>query len=174
MKSIDLTGKKFGKWIVLEKAERPISNSPSKPLYWKCKCECGNERIIPAHNLRCKRTTNCGCENILPDFRRLYNHFLSSNEGRVNCKLKFDDFVKFTNTIRCHYCNSEVKWTKHGKGQAYNLDRKDSNKEYSIENCVVCCSRCNFGKSNRFSYDEWYEMTECFRKRNDNFSNSKA
>lgn len=163
MRGNDLKGKKFGKWSVLEKAERPTTHSPSKPLYWKCKCECGIIRIIPAHNLRCKRTLSCGHDMILPDYLSLYNIFLSSNQGRVKCKLTFDEFVSFTSITKCHYCHTPVNWVKRGYKTSYNLDRKDNKIEYTIENCVVCCPRCNFGKSHRYSYDEWFEMNKCFR-----------
>jgi len=165
MNSIDLTGQRFGKWLVLEKANRPPTNSRSKPLYWRCKCACGNESIIPSHNLRCKRTTNCGCETALPAFRYLYNLFLALNEGRVECNLKFEEFLEFTSITKCHYCNAQINWVKHGGKSAYYLDRKDNDKGYSKSNCVVCCPRCNFGKSSRFTYDEWYGMTKYFRDR---------
>jgi len=165
MKSIDLLGQTFGDWTVIENCGRKNTNSPSKPLYWKCKCVCGTERIIPSHNLRCKRTTNCGCRNVLPDFKRTYNSFLKQNEKRAECYLSFDDFLKFTSTTTCHYCHTPIRWNKHGKLTAYNLDRKDSQLGYTVENCVVCCHRCNFGKARRFSYAEWYEMTECFRRK---------
>lgn len=44
------------------------------------------------------------------------------------------------------------------KGCAYYLDRKDSFEGYSVENCVVCCSRCNQAKSNFFTYEQWVEI----------------
>ena len=151
--------------MVIDKADRPITNSPSKPLYWKCRCECGNERIIVSHNLRCGRTTNCGCKNTLPDFQRLYNVFILTNKDRVSCDISFHEFLEYTTISKCHYCHSPIKWSNHGKGNAYNLDRKDNTKGYSNSNCVVCCARCNFGKGNRFTYDEWFGMTEYFRRR---------
>lgn len=163
MKPINLKGKRFGKWTVIEKAERPITNSPSKPLYWLCKCDCGNERVIPAHNLRCKKTMSCGHDSNLPDYKSLYNRFIYTNKDRVECNLTFEDFVKFTEIDTCHYCHSKIKWTKHGLPGSYNLDRTDNTKGYDKDNCVVCCGRCNFGKGNRYSYDEWFKMNECFR-----------
>jgi len=52
MKPIDLTGQVFGRWSVVsyESAGR-----------WLCKCECGNERIIPCNQLRAGETKSCGC-----------------------------------------------------------------------------------------------------------------
>lgn len=81
--------------------------------------------------------------------------------------LTYEEFVEFTSTLRCHYCQSEVTWAefnvdKHGNN--YNLDRKDHTKTYSKDNCVVCCARCNWGKQDQFSYDEWYGMTAYLRR----------
>lgn len=58
-----------------------------------------------------------------------------------------------------------INWAKHStdagtehENNGYHLDRKNTNNPYSLENCVVCCNRCNYGKSNMFSYDEWYDQ----------------
>ena len=67
------------------------------------------------------------------------------------------DFTKINN---CHYCGDDILWVKHtGTGQhRYNLDRKDSNKGYSKDNCVVCCKKCNYMKGSEFSYEEFKEI----------------
>jgi hypothetical protein len=56
-KLIDITGKAFGKWTVLERA-------PSRGCvtFWKCRCECGTERAVEASSLRDGQSTNCGCD----------------------------------------------------------------------------------------------------------------
>lgn len=41
---------------------------------------------------------------------------------------------------------------------AYNLDRKDNSKGYSIKNCVVCCTVCNLTRGNRFTYEQFLEI----------------
>jgi hypothetical protein len=165
MKYIDLTNEKFGYWTVIEKSIRPPTKSKSKPIYWKCRCECGNERIIPAHNLRCKLTSSCGCKNIFPDYLALYNKLLTSSKiSKHKCDLKFEEFVKFTKIKKCFYCHSPIFWKKHGLLKSYNLDRKDNSLGYTKDNCVVCCKRCNFSKSARFSYEEWYGMTNYLRQ----------
>ena len=168
MKSIDLINKRFGNWTVIEKANRPLTNSKSKQIYWKCKCDCGNIRIIPAHNLRCKRTSSCGCKKVLPDYKPLYNKLvISSRVSEHQCNLTFEEFIKFTQIKKCFYCHSPIFWKKHGQLKSYNLDRKNNSEGYTKNNCVVCCKRCNFGKSSKFSYEEWYGMTDYLRKRQD-------
>lgn len=52
----DLTGMKFGRLTVIERAE----NRNTK-VYWVCKCDCGNEVIVTGANLLRGHTQSCGC-----------------------------------------------------------------------------------------------------------------
>jgi hypothetical protein len=63
----------------------------------------------------------------------------------------------------CHYCGAEIQWLPHGHSKAESnnssgLDRKDSYKGYTVDNVVICCARCNWSKSNRFTYEEWKQI----------------
>lgn len=53
----DLIGKTFGLLTVIEKAE----TVDGKPKY-KCRCKCGNTKIIYSANLLSNSTTSCGCK----------------------------------------------------------------------------------------------------------------
>lgn len=55
-KLIDLTNQRFGKLVVLKRAEKNISNRPA----WVCQCDCGNVKIISGHSLKLG-TQSCGC-----------------------------------------------------------------------------------------------------------------
>lgn len=55
---IDMIGKTFGKLLVLEEVKERSKNN--KILY-KCKCTCGNEKIINGENVRTGHTSSCGC-----------------------------------------------------------------------------------------------------------------
>ena len=57
-KCIDLTGMKFGRLTVIERAE----NKGKKPC-WLCKCECGNEKVVRGSDLRGDKVVSCGCYN---------------------------------------------------------------------------------------------------------------
>ncbi len=52
---IDLTGQKFGRLTVLDKAE---SNNGAQ---WRCSCACGNEKIVSGCHLRRGDIKSCGC-----------------------------------------------------------------------------------------------------------------
>ena len=53
---LELTGRVFGKWTVLERAPSPTGGTRR---YWLCRCECGTERVIIGSNLTCGSTTRC-------------------------------------------------------------------------------------------------------------------
>lgn len=53
---IDLTNKKFGKLLVLEKLYKK-----GNEWYWKCQCDCGNFCEVRGVSLRTGKTKSCGC-----------------------------------------------------------------------------------------------------------------
>lgn len=53
---IDLTGKKFGRLTVIERAE-----NHNKHTYWRCLCDCGNETVVRADCLQNGISQSCGC-----------------------------------------------------------------------------------------------------------------
>ena len=55
-KFIDLTGQKFNRWTVLERAE-----NKGKVVYWKCECECGTIKDVQGNHLRDGTSKSCGC-----------------------------------------------------------------------------------------------------------------
>lgn len=57
--SLDLTGQKFGQLTVIEKAY-----SKNYKVFWKCRCDCGNETFVPGDKLKSGHTTSCGCKVI--------------------------------------------------------------------------------------------------------------
>ena len=62
-KVIDLTGQRFGCWVVL--AIHPeryrYGKKGGTSVLWLCRCDCGAERIVHGENLRHSSSTNCGC-----------------------------------------------------------------------------------------------------------------
>jgi hypothetical protein len=58
MRRIDLTGKRFGRWLV----EGFSHAHPKNGAYWNCLCDCGTRKAIVASNLRKKcGSKSCGC-----------------------------------------------------------------------------------------------------------------
>lgn len=57
---LDLTNQRFGALVALYPVN--IMNEEHKERRWHCKCDCGNEKDIPANRLRSGNTTSCGCQ----------------------------------------------------------------------------------------------------------------
>lgn len=54
----DLTGQRFGQLMVVKRVE----NGKHGDAMWLCRCDCGNEKIVRAGDLRrLKGTKSCGC-----------------------------------------------------------------------------------------------------------------
>lgn len=58
-RAIDLVGKRFGRWVVLERGE----NDSSRTARWLCRCDCGTERIVLGVTLRSGLSSSCGCKD---------------------------------------------------------------------------------------------------------------
>lgn len=59
-KLIDITGRRFGRWTVLERAGSARRGFTVSSL-WLCRCDCGTEKIVRGDNLRNGSTQSCGC-----------------------------------------------------------------------------------------------------------------
>lgn len=58
---IDLTGQKYGRLTVIERADDYISKKGQKARQWRCKCDCGNYVVVRSQYLRNGHTKSCGC-----------------------------------------------------------------------------------------------------------------
>lgn len=58
---IDLTGHRFGRLVVLERAEDHITKSGKNVKRWNCLCDCGNKTIVRHGNLRNGKTFSYEC-----------------------------------------------------------------------------------------------------------------
>lgn len=84
----DLTGQRFGRWTVLEKA--PLNGPRSNGLKtgWRCKCDCGTERVIAAKNLLNGESLSCGCLRTEAAVARVKDGVLQQYGGTTVSKLR--------------------------------------------------------------------------------------
>ena len=54
---IDLTGKHFGRWTVVERSNGTFGQN----IRWLCRCDCGTERNVVGGDLRSGKSICCGC-----------------------------------------------------------------------------------------------------------------
>lgn len=53
----DMTGEKFGRWAVIQKAEK----GPKGETQYLCRCECGTEKVLRRCSLTSGNSKSCGC-----------------------------------------------------------------------------------------------------------------
>ena len=56
MRLIDLTGRKFGRWLVIERAHTRLGK-----VRWLCDCDCGARHTVSATSLLRGTSKSCGC-----------------------------------------------------------------------------------------------------------------
>ena len=73
-----------------------------------------------------------------------------------------EEFVKwFDEKSNCEYCKISVQDFKKlnpKERPVFEIDRKDNSLGYILGNLALACPRCNRGKSNLFTYEEWTEI----------------
>lgn len=145
-KLIDLTGQRFGRLVVIERAD----NSADGRARWLCGCDCGQSKTVLGEHLKKGRTKSCGCAKSESSSKRFKKHggrnsklyrIWSNMKDRCNnpdckvysdyggrgikvCKEWIDDFSAFQ------------KWAlANGYKEGLTIDRKDNDKGYSPDNC---------------------------------------
>jgi len=136
-------------------------------------CVCGKSRVYRGHSVLSGRVKSCGClwyeshragqeRRIKPDSWSAFNTIFCSykNSARYRKTPQRKDFEFTRETFRklieqpCYYCGDSGSMTtvinKFGPPFVHNgVDRIDSSKGYTIENCVPCCKPCNTAKLDR-------------------------
>lgn len=142
----DLTGKRFGKLIVLSIAYKKSAKGSRTRIYWNCKCDCGKEIITRSDYITSGQSISCGCSKIM----RLTKH----GESRTRLYRIYDRMKqRCYNPNHEHYkdyggrgiiiCNDWLscfdnfsKWAKeNGYNDFLTLDRINPNEIYCPDNC---------------------------------------
>jgi hypothetical protein len=151
---IDRTGKRYGKLLVIRRAEK----GPRRGVWWVCMCDCGNPEPFIANSsaLGSGHTRSCGCLQWvhLPDgeaaVNKVLNGYRQAAKSRdLTWELTREDFRRLA-AMDCFYCGippATTARTVSGEEFTYNgLDRVDSGGNYALENVVPCCPTCNHAK----------------------------
>lgn len=163
MRFVDLTGRKFGRLTVIQRAENRITKGGQSITMWRCRCDCGNEVIVYSQNLKREHTQSCGC--IQKEKPAHYKHGYSHTRlGKIYDNMKDRCYNPNNENYRIYGGENKTicdEWLRDrqsffdwamANGYADNLtiDRVDNSKGYSPDNCrwVDMKTQCNNRRSN--------------------------
>jgi hypothetical protein len=154
---INLAGKKFDKWQVLDRYEVRTRRNGKKAAYWLCRCDCGLEKFVSSGQLNYGTTTRCKfcAVHKLPfgeSARRtvLQSYKDEAAERNLSWSLT-DSFFDEITKRDCFYCglppsNYRKSSDSFGGFTFSGIDRVDNSRGYELDNVVPCCRRCNRAK----------------------------
>jgi len=140
---IDLTGKRFGRWLVLERA----TDVPIGQTWWLCLCDCGTKRNVIGGSLKNGKSCSCGClmRERVSIANKKHGYYETSIYGtwcnmRGRCNNPTDKAFPNYGGRGITVCD---RWNKFKnfyadmgeRPEGLTLERKDNNKGYSPGNC---------------------------------------
>ena len=145
----DLSGHKFGRWLVLHKDLDRLDHKGIKS-YYICQCDCGSIHSVSAYGLRNGTSKSCGCKTKDRITKYNYRHGLSRTDiyrifrcMKERCYSPKHSSYKNYGGRGIGICEewknnpeSFVNWALNSDYQkGLTIDRKDVNGNYSPENC---------------------------------------
>lgn len=168
-------GQKNGRLTTVEYSHTAANGS----RYWKYLCDCGNECVKAACDVRRGRTKSCGCApkhdhpaklpgNEAAKRRTLQRYKWGAKDRNHSFCLSDEDALSLMESD-CHYCGGAPSNINKGrctdKHFVYNgIDRKDNDMGYTKDNVVSCCKNCNRAKRT-MGYDEFLTMCNAIAAR---------
>lgn len=146
MKYDDLTGKRFGKLVAMNRIYDPVK----KITLWECKCDCGNIAIVRANRLKHGRTKSCGClrkdSNVLlktthgMSYSHLYNTWHSIKGRCYNKNYRNYHYYGARGISMCEEWKNSFEafseWSySNGYEEGLSIDRINNDGNYCPENC---------------------------------------
>lgn len=142
-KKIDMIGKKFGFLTVIEETEK---RDKSGAVYYRCKCDCGNEKEISGRCLRLGDTVSCGCYNKVkskkenPNYKKklYYIHNSMLNRCRNKNDRAYHNYGGRGIKVDEEWLKYEPfeKWSlENGYKEGLWIDRINNDGNYEPDNC---------------------------------------
>jgi len=148
MKFIDITGKRFGRLVVIGIGVGKIGNN----LTWNCKCDCGGKVKTCSSNLKSGHTKSCGC--FRDDVCHKSKNVVHGMTGSPTFRSWISMNTRCNDPKRIYYGGRGIKVCRFLKESPKNLlsligkrpsgqsiDRKYSNGNYSCGQCAECLKK---------------------------------
>ena len=176
---IDLTGQRFGRLIVVSRAE-----NVGKKTAWLCRCDCGNTKIVHGWSLKSGQTRSCGClsnetrgRNPIThgqSYTRLYTIWIGMKQRCYYQKHKHFKRYGGRGIAVCDEWRDDFRafhdWSMaNGYEERLTIDRIDNDGNYAPSNCrwATYSEQANNMSSNRIiefggekrTIKEWSKIT---------------
>lgn len=166
----NLIGQRFGKLLVIKKAEEKLPYSDS--IAWICQCDCGNTIITTTSSLKSGNTSSCGCSHKsegeeLIESLLINNHILFEKEKTINDLLsKYGNPLRFDFFLPQFNCFIEFDGDQHYKFNRYfsidNYNRDCLKNKYCLEHNIKLY---RIPYSQKKNMREWKSIEELLQER---------
>ena len=113
---LNYIGKVFG-WLTVIDVLRIDSN-----WFFKCKCKCGNEKIIDKKHILCGSTVSCGCYQKSKEKADKYSKWCKENPDKVRSKTeKAKEYFKEHSEQLAEQGRQHSEWLKSNDNERYRL-----------------------------------------------------
>ena len=168
----NIKGHRFGRLVAMELVtDEQLTaqvRGTNRGAVWRCKCDCGQEKLAVASRLRWVNSCGCyakeyqsqmgkkygGCNKKIGAGKRgLFQSYRSRAKiAKIAFELEETVFYELTSSP-CFYCGRQpisiFKPSHSTEVYPYNgLDRVNNLEGYVTGNCVSCCFICNYSKRN--------------------------
>lgn len=136
----DLTGQRFGKWLVTER-----DYSRKRLVWWKCRCDCGKESIVNSSNLQQGKSRSCGCDRLTQNNLSTTREYAIWSKMLLRCYGEKNDNYRYYGGRGVYVCR---RWResfldfREDMGLApsaeHTLDRIESTGHYTCGHCEEC------------------------------------
>lgn len=158
----DLTGQRFGRLVAIE-----ICGNDNKGHYcWRCKCDCGNYKVVANYNLKNNSTKSCGClsKEIKTKHNksntRLYRIYYAMRQRCYNLKYsRYFDYggrgIKICDEWKNDFMNFYNWAMENGYRDGLTIDRIDVNGNYEPNNCRWITKEAQQGNTRKSRFIEY-------------------
>lgn len=179
----DLTGRKFGRLTIIERDRSCINRTK-----WLCHCDCGNKRSIRSEVLLSGSTQSCSClqkeissklhrkaPGVATWNYRYYEYEKNAKQRNLKFELNLYQFKEIC-LNNCYYCGaapSSLNYVRSRKDlhldaienstiATNGIDRLNNVLGYALDNCVACCTYCNWIKKDKTQKELYEHIAKMF------------
>jgi len=131
---------------------------------------CGKELNVQRSSMKRHSGKCMRCTQLKEPYAYIYNELKLHKRRGTTVEFTFDEFLEIIKAKECHYCGETLIYEEYSRvwgktnSRAHQLDRKDNDLGYTKDNVVTCCWECNRLKSDRFTYEEFNQLSPILRK----------